>query len=35
MDFDWEKWPNQPDCSLKEREVEESFEDPFSVALVS
>ena len=33
MDFNWEKWPNQPECSLKEREVEESFEDPFSVRL--
>ena len=34
MDFDWERWSNQPDCSLKQREVEESFEDPFSVRLL-
>jgi len=34
MDFDWEKGPNQPDCSLKQREIEESFEDPFSVRLL-
>mgnify|MGYP001161485380 FL=1 len=33
MDFDWEKWPNPLDCSLNQREVEESFEDPFSVRL--
>ena len=34
MEFDWEKQPLQPDCSLKTREVEESFEDPFSVRLL-
>ena len=34
MDFDWEKEPNQSDCSLKQREIEESFEDPFSVRLL-
>ena len=34
MDFDWEKRPTQPDCSLKQREIEESFEDPFSVRLL-
>jgi uncharacterized DUF497 family protein len=34
MDFDWERWSNQPDCSLKQREIEESFEDPFSVRLL-
>ena len=34
MEFDWEKQPLQPDCSLKQREVEESFEDPFSVRLL-
>lgn len=33
MDFDWEKWPEQPAGSLKQREIEESFEDPFSVRL--
>ena len=34
MEFDWENQPLQPDCSLKIREVEESFEDPFSVRLL-
>ena len=34
MDFDWEKRPTQTDCSLKQREIEESFEDPFSVRLL-
>ena len=34
MEFDWEKQPLQPDSSLKTREVEESFEDPFSVRLL-
>ena len=34
MDFDWEKGPNQSNCSLKQREIEESFEDPFSVRLL-
>jgi uncharacterized DUF497 family protein len=34
MEFDWEKQPLQPDCSLNQREVEESFEDPFSVRLL-
>ena len=34
MDFDWGKRPTQPDCSLKQREIEESFEDPFSVRLL-
>tara|TARA_Y100000588_G_scaffold374946_1_gene450709 strand:+ start:295 stop:594 length:300 start_codon:yes stop_codon:yes gene_type:complete len=34
MDFSWEKWPVRPDCSLKQREIEESFEDPFSVRLL-
>ena len=34
MEFDWENQPLQPDCSLKTREVEESFEDPFSVRLL-
>ncbi len=33
MEFDWEKRAERPNCSLKEREVEESFEDPFSVRL--
>ena len=34
MEFDWESQPLQADCSLKTREVEESFEDPFSVRLL-
>ena len=34
MEFEWEKQPLQPDCSLNERDVEESFEDPFSVRLL-
>ncbi|MDP6903385.1 MAG: hypothetical protein QF406_02945 [Verrucomicrobiota bacterium] len=34
MDFNWGKRPAQPDCSLKQREIEESFEDPFSVRLL-
>ena len=34
MDFDWEKWPDRPGCSLKQREIEESFEDPFAVRLL-
>ena len=34
MEFDWEKQPLQPDCSLKQRDVEESFEDPFSVRIL-
>ena len=34
MELDWEKQPLQPDCSLKQRDVEESFEDPFSVRIL-
>ena len=34
MDFNWGNRPAQPDCSLKQREIEESFEDPFSVRLL-
>ncbi len=34
MDFDWDKWSDRPGCSLKQREIEESFEDPFSVRLL-
>ena len=34
MEFDWESQPLQPECSLKTLEVEESFEDPFSVRLL-
>ena len=34
MDFNWEKAPKQAAGSLKNREIEESFEDPFSVRLL-
>ncbi len=34
MEFEWEKQPLPPDCSLNQRQVEESFEDPFSVRLL-
>jgi len=34
MEFEWEKQPLPPDCSLNERQIEESFEDPFSVRLL-
>ena len=34
MDFDWGRTPKQADGSLKKREIEESFEDAFSVKLL-
>jgi uncharacterized DUF497 family protein len=34
MDFDWNQSPFERDGSLKEREIEESFEDPFAVRLL-
>ena len=34
MDFDWEKRPLTALGSLKARDVEESFEDPFAVRLL-
>ena len=34
MEFEWDKQPLQSNCSLNERDVEESFEDPFSVRLL-
>ena len=34
MDFDWEKRPSLALGSLKARDVEESFEDPFAVSLL-
>ncbi|SVE49495.1 uncharacterized protein METZ01_LOCUS502349 [marine metagenome] len=34
MDFDWDSHHSRPEGSLKEKDVEESFEDPFSVRLL-
>ena len=34
MEFDWESHDSQPVGSLKVRDVEESFEDPFAVRLM-
>ena len=34
MEFDWPNSPVNPDSSLTQREVEESFEDPFAVRLL-
>jgi uncharacterized protein len=34
MEFDWTNLPFEWDSSLKPREVEESFEDPFAVRLM-
>ena len=34
MEFDWNNSPLSPDSSLTEREVEESFEDPFALRLL-
>ena len=34
MEFDWTISPVNPDSSLTQREVEESFEDPFAVRLL-
>ena len=31
MEFDWDSHPSQPEGSLKEKDVEESFEDPFAI----
>jgi uncharacterized DUF497 family protein len=34
MEFDWDSHPSKPEGSLKPRDVEESFEDPFAVKLL-
>jgi len=34
MEFDWESHNSRPEGSLKARDVEESFEDPFAVRLL-
>lgn len=34
MEFDWKNPPFELDSSLSQREVEESFEDPFAVRLL-
>ncbi len=34
MEFDWNNPPFEPDSSLTQLEVEESFEDPFAVRLL-
>ena len=34
MEFDWPNSPVNPDSSLTQREVEESFEDPFALRLL-
>jgi len=34
MEFDWTNWTGGPDSSLTQREVEESFEDPFALRLL-
>lgn len=34
MDFDWNQPPFEMSANLTEREVEESFEDPFAVKLL-
>ena len=34
MEFDWENPPHELDSSLSQREIEESFEDPFAVKLL-
>jgi|TARA_B100001964_G_scaffold233146_1_gene289954 uncharacterized DUF497 family protein len=34
MDFDWDSHDSLPEGSLKAKDVEESFEDPFSVRLL-
>ena len=34
MEFDWNNSPFELDSSLSQREVEESFEDPFAVRLL-
>ena len=34
MEFDWNNPPYELDSSLSQREIEESFEDPFAVKLL-
>ena len=34
MEFDWKNTPWDADSSLTQREIEESFEDPFAVKLL-
>ena len=34
MEFDWNNAPFEVDSSLTQREIEESFEDPFAVRLL-
>ena len=34
MEFDWNNTPFELDSSLTQREIEESFEDPFAVRLL-
>ncbi len=34
MEFDWNNPPHELDSSLSQREIEESFEDPFAVKLL-
>jgi hypothetical protein len=34
MEFDWNNTPFEPDSSLTQREIEESFEDAFAVRLL-
>jgi uncharacterized DUF497 family protein len=34
MEFDWNNPPFDQDSSLKSREIEESFEDPFAIRLL-
>lgn len=34
MEFDWNNSPFEPNGSLTQREVEESFEDPFAIKLL-
>lgn len=34
MEFDWNNMPFELDSSLTQREVEESFEDPFAIRLL-
>ncbi len=34
MEFDWNSLPNELDGSLNQREIEESFEDPFAIRLL-
>tara|TARA_Y100000588_G_scaffold248404_1_gene262869 strand:- start:674 stop:964 length:291 start_codon:yes stop_codon:yes gene_type:complete len=34
MEFDWDSHKSQPEGSLKVKDVEESFEDPFAVRLL-